>query len=63
VFAAWECFASELRGGDALSSCAFGAHEIWWQVDAGDVSRALALLPPFVGRRTLVIRVAPVTIA
>lgn len=61
-FAAWNGFASELRGTDAWSSCAFGGHELWWSVAASDASAALELLPPFVARRTQVVRVGQVTI-
>jgi len=61
-FAAWNAFTSELRGVQAMSSCAHGAHEIWWWVEAADARSARALLPAFVAAGTLVIRVAPVTV-
>jgi hypothetical protein len=62
TFAAWKAFASELRDTDAMSTCAHGAHEIWWWVQAHDTASALATLPEFVAARTLAIRVSPVSI-
>ncbi|MGD9996533.1 MAG: hypothetical protein AB7L17_19295 [Ilumatobacteraceae bacterium] len=61
-FAAWNAFASDLRGTEAMSTCGHGAHEVWWWVEADDARGALAVLPRFVAARTLAIRVAPVTI-
>ncbi len=61
-FAAWNAFASELRGAEVMATCAHGAHEIWWWTEATDVRTALALLPNYVAERTLAIRVEPVTI-
>ncbi|HEU4320943.1 MAG TPA: hypothetical protein VFS66_12795 [Acidimicrobiia bacterium] len=40
-----------------MSSCRFGGHEIWWEVDAADETGALDLLPDYVGDRTVAIRV------
>jgi hypothetical protein len=60
-FAAWNAFSSELRGAAAMSTCAYGAHEIWWWAEAADVHAALALLPNYVAERTLAIRVKPLT--
>jgi hypothetical protein len=60
-FAAWNAFSSELRGAAAMSTCACGAHEIWWWAEAADVRAALALLPNYVAERTLAIRVKPLT--
>ncbi len=62
-FAAWNAFASDLRGAEAMSTCAFGAHEIWWWADAADVRAALTLLPGYVAERTLAIRVEAVTVS
>ena len=62
VFAAWNGFVSPLRGSQPMSTCVFGAHEIWWSVAAGDDRVALALLPKYVADRTVAIRVAAVEI-
>ncbi|MBI4932447.1 MAG: hypothetical protein HY828_01135 [Actinobacteria bacterium] len=61
-FAAWNGFASHLRGTSAMSTCAHNAHEIWWFVDAPDSAAALAQLPGYVAARTLALRVSPVVI-
>ena len=55
--AAWKAFASPLRGMPALSTCLYGAHELWWQVSATDPAEALSRLPRFVAARTVAIRV------
>jgi hypothetical protein len=52
AFAAWKGFSSPLRHRLALASCAFGGHEIWWDVEAVSARQALDLLPPFIARRT-----------
>jgi hypothetical protein len=62
AFAAWNGFQSPLRGGAAVSSCVFGAHEIWWDVTAADDREALAQLPGYVADRTVAVRVAAVDI-
>lgn len=62
VFAAWNGFMSELRNTDALSTCAYGGHEIWWWVDAPDQRAARSLVPRFVADMTVVVRVAPVAV-
>jgi hypothetical protein len=62
TFAAWLGFASPLRGGSAASSCLEGGHALWWRVEAPDRQAALALLPPYVARRTEAIRVRDVPI-
>lgn len=51
AFASWRGFASPLRHGVAASSCARGAHELWFDVEADDPVAALALLPKFVAER------------
>lgn len=56
-YAVWKGFESPLRGHQAMSSCRFGGHEIWWEVDAADETGALDLLPDYVGDRTVAIRV------
>ncbi len=61
AFAAWNAFSSELSGATAMSSCPFGAHEIWWWTEAADLRAALTRLPKYVAERTLAIRVEPLT--
>lgn len=51
--AAWKGFASPLRRGRPLGSCASGGHRLWWTVDAGDREAALSLLPRYVAQRTV----------
>lgn len=51
--AAWKGFASPLRHGRPLGSCATGGHSIWWTVEAADRAAALSLLPPYVAQRTV----------
>jgi hypothetical protein len=62
VFAAWRGFASPLRGREALASCLFGDHQIWWEVEARSDGAALDHLPWYVARRTTAIRVREVVI-
>lgn len=52
VVAAWKGFASPLRHGRPLGSCANGGHRLWWAVDAASEDEALALLPDYVAQRT-----------
>lgn len=56
--ASWRGFASPLRGRPAIASCAFGRHQVWWDVEAVDVAEALTWLPEFVRIRIDVQRVA-----
>lgn len=62
AFAAWQGSRSPLRRHAAMSSCPFGGHELWWELDAADESEALALLPDYVAERATAIRVRPVHI-
>jgi len=62
AFEAWNGFSSPLRGTTTLSSCPFGAHEIWWDVTSTDEHEALAQLPKYVAERTVATRVADVGI-
>jgi hypothetical protein len=62
AFAAWQGFVSPLRRRSAASSCLAGGHAVWWRVEARDRQSALALLPPFVARRTNVIPVRDIQI-
>lgn len=57
VVASWQGFASLLRDEAALSSCRFGGHEIWWDVDGPDETEVLGLLPPFIAERSTATRV------
>ena len=60
AIAAWKGFASPLRGGRPLGSCARGGHRLWWTVKAPDEAAALALLPHYVAERTAAEEVAEV---
>ncbi len=62
AFAAWQGFASALRGSSALSTCLEGEHELWWTITARDRAAAFELLPPFVAERSRVIRVREVAV-
>jgi hypothetical protein len=60
--AAWKGFASPLRHGSPLGSCAHGGHAVWWVVEAADAGSALKLLPDYVARRTVAEEVREVPI-
>ena len=60
--AAWKGFASPLRHGRPLGSCAHGGHRLWWTVEAADEVAALSLLPPYVSGRTVAEEVREVSI-
>jgi hypothetical protein len=62
VFASFRGHESTLRHGEALATCAFGGHAIFWAVEAADESQALGLLPYFVAERATAIRVREVRI-
>jgi hypothetical protein len=62
AFAAWQGFDSPLRGQSAASTCLAGGHAVWWRVEAADRQLALALLPPYVARRTDAIHVRDIEI-
>jgi hypothetical protein len=62
AFAAWQGFDSPLRLHPAASTCLDGGHALWWRVEAPDRHAALALLPPFVARRSDAIAVRDVQI-
>ena len=62
AFAAWQGFASPLRRRPAASTCLTGGHAVWWRVEAIDHRAALALLPPYVARRTRAIAVRDIQI-
>jgi hypothetical protein len=52
AWAAWNGHSSPLRGIEVSCTCLHGRHRIWWEVEAADAEAAVALLPPYVGRRT-----------
>jgi hypothetical protein len=61
-FEAWNGFASPLRGTTTISSCAFGEHEIRWDVTSTNEHDARAQLPTYVAERTVATRVTDVHI-
>ena len=52
AFASFKGHASPLRHQVVLASCRSGGHAIWWTVEAGSETDALALLPFYVAERT-----------
>lgn len=62
VFAAFNAFDSPLRQRSAASSCHYGGHRIWWEVDAATEEEALGRLPGYVAKRTTASRVRPTEI-
>lgn len=56
VFASVRGHESSLRHREALATCAFGGHAIFWAVEAADESQALGLLPSVVAERATAIR-------
>lgn len=62
MFAAFSGYDSPLRHRTALSSCQFGGHAIWWEVQAPSEADALALLPFYVAERTTITAIAPLEI-
>ncbi len=62
AFAAWKGFDSPLRHTVTVGACAFGDHRVWWTVVADDSGCALALLPPWVARRTEAVEVREITV-
>jgi hypothetical protein len=62
AYAAWKGYASPLRNRPALSSCRYGEHDIWWELDDLDVAEALPMLPPFVRARTTTVRATRIDI-
>ena len=62
AFASFRGHESHLRRREALATCAFGGHAIFWAVEAADESQALGLLPYFVAERATAIEVKEVRI-
>jgi hypothetical protein len=57
VFASFKAFESPLRRAVVPSSCSFGNHRIWWELDADTEAAALAQLPLYVAERTTATRI------
>ena len=57
-----DAFASPLRHEHVSSTCLDGGHALFWTVEAEDRGAALALLPPYVARRTAVVKVRSVVV-
>jgi hypothetical protein len=62
VFASFAGHASPLRHQPTMSSCRFGGHAIWWDVNAASEADALELLPSYIAQRTTVVAIAIVDI-
>jgi hypothetical protein len=62
AFASFSGHESPLRHRRAVGSCDFGGHAIWWTVEAGSITDALAQLPFFVAERTVATRVHEIQI-
>jgi hypothetical protein len=62
VFAAFKGHRSELRHQQALGSCDFGGHAIWWVVEAASEQQALGFLPFYLAERTTATRVSHIEI-
>ena len=62
VFASFKGHSSPFRHRATLASCRSGGHAIWWEVEAESEEDALALLPPYVAKRTFATRVSEVQI-
>jgi hypothetical protein len=62
VFASFKGHNSPLRRRPTLASCRSGGHAIWWTVEAASEAEAVALLPPYVAKRTTAARVSTVEI-
>ncbi|HEY5144911.1 MAG TPA: hypothetical protein VII98_15530 [Solirubrobacteraceae bacterium] len=58
AFASFNGHDSRLRHRSAISSCIFGGHAIWWDVEAISEAAALQLLPYYVAQRTTVTAIA-----
>lgn len=54
--AAWRGSTSPLRTEPAVSSCPFGGHDLWWDVEGAGEDEVLGRLPPFVAERSTVHR-------
>jgi hypothetical protein len=62
AFASFRGHESSLRHREALATCAFGGHAIFWAVEAANETEALGLLPYFVAERATAIKVEGVRI-
>ena len=48
---------SPLRGRSIPCTCMHGGHAAWWEVEAASADEALALLPEYVARTTVVTQI------
>ena len=62
VYAAWRGIDSPLRGETTISTCRWGDHQIWWDLDVADQDEAMSYLPPYVADRAVALRIGPVDI-
>ena len=62
AYAAWKGFDGTLRGSRTTSSCRWGDHQIWWDLDAVNEAEALGLLPRYVSDRAVAVRIGEVVI-
>jgi len=62
AYAAWKGFDSPLRGQQATSSCHWGDHHIWWDLEAASEEEAMAYLPGYVADRADAVRIGEVHI-
>ena len=62
AYAAWKGFDGMLRGHPTASSCRWGDHQIWWDLDADNGAEALRRLPRYVSDRAVAVRIGEVVI-
>jgi hypothetical protein len=51
-----------LRGYVATSTCKWGDHQIWWDLDAVDEAEAISYLPRYIAERSVALRIGEVAI-
>jgi hypothetical protein len=62
VYAAWKGFDSPLRGHQATSSCRWGDHQIWWDLEGTNEDEVMSYLPGYVADRAQAVRIGEVEI-
>jgi hypothetical protein len=62
VYAAWKGFDSPLRGHTTTSTCRWGDHQIWWDLETVDQDEAMSYLPRYVADRAVALRIGEVDI-
>jgi hypothetical protein len=62
AYAAWKGFDGMLRGQRTTSSCRWGDHQIWWDLEAANEVEALRRLPRYVSDRAVAVRIGEVDI-